>query len=119
VAWALTSGGKTFGGSRTRQILQILVFSPTLPPGSHRSIATSDCLGNLLVAPFGMLVCGQDNLSPLYLSLGRFSTVDQLAHFDYFVVKELDRVFRFGSSHFISPKPSLLDFHRDENPEGI
>lgn len=58
-------------------------------------------------------MCGLDNPSPPDFQLGSFLTVDRLTQFSYFGVHELDRLFGFRSSHFISLNQGLLDFTRD------
>jgi len=104
VACALTSGGKTPGRSRSGQIFQALGFCPALSPFIHGSLAASDFLADLLVAPFWMFVGQQNDLGSRYNSMWRCPCLAQLTQFVYFFFKELYRILVFRSwVHFSFP----------------
>ena len=77
VACARTSGGKTPGGSRPRQVFDASLLRPSLPPFPNRAAYTTRLLGDLLIAPFWMVIGTQKNASANDFPVRRCARVRQ------------------------------------------
>ena len=114
VACACTSGGKTLGSTRTRQVFQTPGFHPAPPPETYSPIGAAHLASNLLVAPFRVLMGCQNDLGTHHFPLRGFPGLYQPAQLSHFVVKELDRILGLRSRHGLFLQPQVYRLIRNQ-----